>query len=109
MHEAYVAGNGVGEEVFEAIDVDTPGDFGSHFALFEGTVTSAIQDGAKLVSCKEAGEGVAILGVAGEDIGMIDDLVIFLLDADDLAGVAVMEIMKGVKAGYASDAGNEQG
>ena len=57
---------------------------------------------------KQLAHAVRILGILGDDAAARELPRLPGPNADDLAGIARVEIMKGIEAGHAGDAGDEQ-
>ena len=101
------------EQIFQdrghAIDVQLAGHCRVEFARFHRTTADAVQDRAKAVAVEEEAKGRAILDVEGQHAvaGQLPGL--RRPEADDLARILSLKIMKRIVAGDAGGAGNQQG
>ena len=95
-------------EVDRADDVGAPRHRRIEFTRLQGAVAGAIEDGPESISAKQIEKGIAILCVHGDDSGTDQLPGPRRPDAENLSGMAVLEIRQSIVAGDAGDASDEQ-
>jgi hypothetical protein len=109
VNEADFAFDDDRKEVDEAFDVRAPSEARVELAGAERAVAGTVEDGLELVFIEQGAEAAVVLGVAGDNACAGEGPVVFLANSDDLARISVAEVVKGVVARDAGDAGDEEG
>ena len=89
-------------------DVDRRGHGRVQLARLQGTVADGVEDAAEAIGAEQVAQAGGVLGVERDDAGAGEPPGRRGPRADDLAGIALLEVVQGVVAGNAGDAGDEQ-
>ncbi len=91
-----------------ALHVDPVGHRGIELARFEGAIADAVEDRAEAEAIEQGAHTGGVFFLLRDDVGAGELPRLMGADADDLAGVFALEVVKRVKARDAGDAGDEQ-
>ncbi len=90
-----------------ALHVDGVSHRGIELARFERAIADAVEHSAKAEPLEQRPHAVRVLGILRDEAGADEPPGLPRPDADDLAGIFALEVVKGVISGHAGDAGDE--